>query len=89
MKSTPIFLVFFGNRWGRGAFDEGHHEQVSLDGAFGEHVIITTGGGGWGQTHPSIEKIKEGEPFQDDEINTFFDYKGRYKPLIKRKNRFF
>ena len=38
--------MFFGNRWGRGAFDEGHHEQVSLDGAFGEHVIITTGGGG-------------------------------------------
>ena len=38
--------VFFRscNGWGRGAFDEGHQEQVSLDGAFGEHVIITTGG---------------------------------------------
>ena len=27
--------------------------------------------------------------FAYDEINTFFDYKGRYKPLIKRKNRLF
>ena len=41
-----IFFFSFCNWWGRGSFDEGHQEQVSLDGAFGEHVIITTGGGG-------------------------------------------
>ena len=58
MKSTPIFLVFFGNRWGRGAFDEGHHEQVSLDGAFGEHVIITTGGGGVDIPNHLLRKLK-------------------------------
>ena len=55
------FSPCFCNRWGRGGFDEDHQEQVSLDGAFGEHVIITTGGGRGGRTHPSTEKIKEQE----------------------------
>jgi len=32
---------------------------VSVDGTFGEHVIITTGGGEGTHAHPSSEKIKE------------------------------